>query len=139
MRISAISTSLTKDGAKIDRLLYAGNLEKARQLFANTVKHRPRIRLTIRQRARVLEQRHAAGRDAGGRRGLVVGRAPVTEDGFYANPKIAETAHRFRLQKPANFSAWRSQQTREEVQHGAPMEEELCIKSAEPRPRRSSP
>jgi hypothetical protein len=47
----------TKDGAKIERLLYAGNnLEKARQLFAEAVKHRPRIRLTIRQRTRVLEQ-----------------------------------------------------------------------------------
>jgi hypothetical protein len=47
----------TKGGAKIERLLYAGNnLEKARQLFAEAVKHRPRIRLTIRQRTRVLEQ-----------------------------------------------------------------------------------
>lgn len=108
-------------------------------LFANTVKHRSRIRLTLRQPERVVEQWHGAGRDAGGRRGLVVGRAPVTEDVFYANPKIAETAHRFRLQKPANFSAWRSEQTREEVQDGAPMEEELCIKLAEPRPRRSPP
>jgi hypothetical protein len=47
----------TKDGAKVDRLLYAGNnLEKARRLFADAIKHRPRIRLTIRQRTRVLEQ-----------------------------------------------------------------------------------
>jgi hypothetical protein len=47
----------TKDGAKIDRLLYAGNnLEKARELFASAIKHRPRIRLTLRQRARVLYQ-----------------------------------------------------------------------------------
>jgi hypothetical protein len=47
----------TKDGAKIARLLYAGNnLEKARKLFAEAIKHRPRIRLTIRQRTRVLEQ-----------------------------------------------------------------------------------
>ena len=47
----------TKDGAKIDRLLYAGNnLEKARKLFADAIKHRPRIRLTIRQRPRVLFQ-----------------------------------------------------------------------------------
>jgi hypothetical protein len=39
----------TKDGAKIDRLLYGGNnLEKAREVFANAIKHRPRIRLTIR-------------------------------------------------------------------------------------------
>ena len=47
----------TKDGTKIDRLLYAGNnLDKARELFAEEVKRRPRIRLTIRQRTRVLEQ-----------------------------------------------------------------------------------
>ena len=47
----------TKDGTKVDRLLYAGNnLEKVRDLFVNAVKHRPRIRLTIRQRARVIYQ-----------------------------------------------------------------------------------
>jgi hypothetical protein len=45
----------TKDGSKVDRMLYAGNnLDKARQLFAEAVKHRPRITLTIRQRTRVL-------------------------------------------------------------------------------------
>jgi hypothetical protein len=38
-------------------MLYAGNnLDKARELFAEAVKHRPRIRLTIRQRTRVLQQ-----------------------------------------------------------------------------------
>jgi hypothetical protein len=42
---------------KVDGLLYAGNnLEKARKLFAEAIKHRPRIRLTIRQRTRVLQQ-----------------------------------------------------------------------------------
>ena len=47
----------TKDGMKIDRLLYAGNnLDKARELFAEDVKRRPRIGLTIRQRTRVLER-----------------------------------------------------------------------------------
>jgi len=47
----------TRDGTKVDRLLYAGNsLEKARKLFATAIKHRPRIRLTIRQRTRVLER-----------------------------------------------------------------------------------
>ncbi|HEY1749206.1 MAG TPA: hypothetical protein VGG11_20910 [Xanthobacteraceae bacterium] len=47
----------TKDGAKVDRLLYAGNnLGKARTLFAAAIKHRPRIRLTIRQQMRVVEQ-----------------------------------------------------------------------------------
>ena len=46
-----------KDGTKL-RLLYAGNnLGKACGLFANAVKHRPRIRLTIRQRTRVRRQR----------------------------------------------------------------------------------
>jgi hypothetical protein len=34
----------TKDGTKVDRLLYAGNnLEKARELFAEAVKYRPLI------------------------------------------------------------------------------------------------
>jgi hypothetical protein len=38
-------------------MLYAGgNLDKARELFAAAIKHRPRIRLTIRQRTRVLEE-----------------------------------------------------------------------------------
>ncbi len=41
----------------IDALMYAGNnLDKAREIFITTVKHRPRIRLTIRQQARVLQQ-----------------------------------------------------------------------------------
>ncbi len=39
------------------RMLYAGNnLEKAKNIFAEAVKHRPRIKLTIRQRTRVLQQ-----------------------------------------------------------------------------------
>jgi hypothetical protein len=47
----------TKDGAKVDRLLYGGNnLDKARDVFAKAIKHRRRIRLTIRQRTRVLDQ-----------------------------------------------------------------------------------
>ena len=47
----------TKDGAKVDRILYAGNdLDKARELFAEAINHRPGIRLTIRQRTRVLQQ-----------------------------------------------------------------------------------
>jgi hypothetical protein len=45
-----------KDGSKVDRMLYAGNnLDKARKLFADAVKHRPRIRLTIRRRTSVLQ------------------------------------------------------------------------------------
>jgi hypothetical protein len=46
----------TKDG-RVERMLYAGsNLDKAREIFGAAVKQRPRIRLTIRQRARVLRQ-----------------------------------------------------------------------------------
>jgi hypothetical protein len=53
----------TKDGTKVERLLYAGNnLEKAQRLFAGAIKHRPRIRLTIRQRTRVLDQWPPASR-----------------------------------------------------------------------------
>jgi hypothetical protein len=38
-------------------MLYAGNnLDKAREIFTAAVKQRPRIRLTIRQRTRVLQQ-----------------------------------------------------------------------------------
>ena len=47
----------TKDGSKVDHILYAGSsLDKAREVFAEAIYHRPRIRLTIRQRTRVLEQ-----------------------------------------------------------------------------------
>jgi hypothetical protein len=46
----------TKAG-RFERPLYAGNNpDKARETFAAAVKHRPRIRLTIRQRTRVLRQ-----------------------------------------------------------------------------------
>jgi hypothetical protein len=47
----------TKDGTKVDRMLYAGsNLGRGREIFNAAIKHRPRIRLTIRQRTHVLEQ-----------------------------------------------------------------------------------
>jgi len=47
----------TRDGTKVDSLLYAGNnLEKVQDLFVKAIKHRPKIRLTIRQRTRVLDQ-----------------------------------------------------------------------------------
>jgi len=46
----------TRDGLRVDRMLYAGNnLKSARDIFAKAIKHRPRIRLTIRQRTRVLD------------------------------------------------------------------------------------
>jgi hypothetical protein len=38
-------------------MLYTGNnLDKARRIFERTTKHRPRIRLTMRQRMRVLDE-----------------------------------------------------------------------------------
>jgi hypothetical protein len=47
----------TKDGTKVDSLFYAGNnFSRARHIFSNALRHRPRIRLTIRQRTRVLQQ-----------------------------------------------------------------------------------
>jgi hypothetical protein len=47
----------TKDGSRVERMLYAGsNLDKARELFAAAIKHRPRIKLTIRQRTRMLDE-----------------------------------------------------------------------------------
>jgi hypothetical protein len=47
----------TRDGTKVDSLLYAGNsLGRARSIFEHAIKHRPRIRLTIRQLTRVLDQ-----------------------------------------------------------------------------------
>ena len=43
----------TRDGTKVDSLLYAGNtLGRARSVFEHAIKHRPRIRLTIRQQIR---------------------------------------------------------------------------------------
>jgi hypothetical protein len=46
----------TKDG-RVERMLYAGNnLDHARMIFDRAIKHRPRIRLTIRQRSRVLSR-----------------------------------------------------------------------------------
>jgi hypothetical protein len=47
----------TKDGTKVDSLLYAGNsLGRARSVFESAIKHRPRIRLTLRQRTRLIDQ-----------------------------------------------------------------------------------
>jgi hypothetical protein len=48
----------TRDGQHVERLLFAGNsLDEARALFAAFCKRRPRARLTIRQRSRVLAER----------------------------------------------------------------------------------
>lgn len=47
----------TKDDLHIERMLYAGNnIEKARAIFDEAVKRRPRGRYTIRQGIRVLAQ-----------------------------------------------------------------------------------
>jgi hypothetical protein len=52
----AISTR-SRNGRGTEPLLYAGNsLGRARAEFEHAIKHRPRIRLTIRQQTRVLEQ-----------------------------------------------------------------------------------
>jgi hypothetical protein len=45
----------TNDGLYVAGMLYAGNdLEHARSIFAAGIKRRPRARLTIRQRSKVL-------------------------------------------------------------------------------------
>jgi len=47
----------TKDRSNVEHMLYAGrSLDKAREVFAEAIYHRPRIRLTIRQQSLVLEQ-----------------------------------------------------------------------------------
>jgi hypothetical protein len=47
----------TRDGLHMERLLFAGNsFDKARVVFGAFTKKRPRSRLTIRQRTRVLQQ-----------------------------------------------------------------------------------
>ena len=47
----------TKDEQRIERMLFAGSsLDKARAIFADFVRKRPRARLTIRQRTRVLQR-----------------------------------------------------------------------------------
>ena len=47
----------SRDGQRVVDLVFAGtSLDKARRIFERMTQHRPRIRLTIRQRTRVLEQ-----------------------------------------------------------------------------------
>ena len=47
----------SKDGMRVVELLFAGtSLDKARRIFTRMTEHRPRFRLTIRQRTRVLDQ-----------------------------------------------------------------------------------
>jgi hypothetical protein len=47
----------SRDGMWVVELLFVGtSLDKARCIFELTTQHRPRIRLTIRQRVRVLDE-----------------------------------------------------------------------------------
>ena len=47
----------SRDGQHVLDLVFAGSrLDKARRIFERIIKHRPRIRLTIRQRTRVLNE-----------------------------------------------------------------------------------
>ena len=47
----------SRDWQRVELMLYAGSdLDMARRVFERIVKARPRIRLTIRQRTRVLEE-----------------------------------------------------------------------------------
>jgi hypothetical protein len=47
----------SRDGLRVELVLYAGNnLDKARRIFKRAHKLRPRVRLTIRQRMRVLDE-----------------------------------------------------------------------------------
>ena len=47
----------SRDGLHIEAMLYAGsNLNRAQAIFINLVKYWPGIRLTIRQRTRVLQE-----------------------------------------------------------------------------------
>ena len=47
----------SKDGMRVVDLLFAGSsLDKAKRIFERTTKHRPGIRLTIRQRIRLLDE-----------------------------------------------------------------------------------
>ena len=48
--------SWTENGRKLDKLLYAGNLQKARTIFARAVKRRRSTRLTLRQGTRVVDE-----------------------------------------------------------------------------------
>jgi hypothetical protein len=47
----------SKNEQRVERMLWAGNsFDKAREIFNAEVRRRPRIRLTIRQRMRVLQR-----------------------------------------------------------------------------------
>ena len=47
----------SRDGQRVVDMLFAGsNLDKARRIFDRMTKRQPRIKLTLRQRTRVLQQ-----------------------------------------------------------------------------------
>jgi len=56
----AISTR-SSSGPNVERLIWAGNsIDKAREIFDDEVSRGPRLRMTIRQRTRVLQRWPAA-------------------------------------------------------------------------------
>jgi hypothetical protein len=46
----------TEDGKKPHKLLYAGNLQRARTIFAEAIRRRRKTRLTVRRGTRVLDE-----------------------------------------------------------------------------------
>ena len=95
----------TKDGTKIDRLLYAGNnLDKARELFAEEVKRRPRIRLTIRQRGACCSSGRCHNVNSVQARGLQLARAT---EGVGRNQLSSELQHAFE-EAIAKYNRWQS-------------------------------
>jgi hypothetical protein len=57
MRVTSTRSRSGPKKAPVDCMLFASSsLDKARRIFAEAIKHRLRIRLTIRQETQVLEQ-----------------------------------------------------------------------------------
>ena len=91
-----------RDGSRVELMLYAGNsLDKARRIFER--KHRPRIRLTIRQRMRVLDEwpRHETSYEEATTDAL-----PLLCALFCASPRRANRCHSWpRISLPDNSAA----------------------------------
>jgi hypothetical protein len=91
----------TKDGQRVVEMVFAGSsLDKAKRIFDRMVKHRPHIRLTIRQRARVLEQWPPQGKAP------ALGRA---EAEIHATSPDAQGAGAIRLYDPKGGDGLRQQ------------------------------
>ena len=54
--VDSSAVSGTEESEKVELLFAGSSLDKAKRVFDRWVKHRPRIRMTIRQRTRVLQQ-----------------------------------------------------------------------------------